>query len=39
LISSPLDVRIDASQEHPMRTTLTLDDTLIAKAKAYTGLK
>jgi Arc/MetJ family transcription regulator len=22
-----------------MRTTLTLDDTLIAKAKAYTGLK
>jgi Arc/MetJ family transcription regulator len=26
-------------EEHPMRTTIALDDELVARAQAFTGLK
>jgi Arc/MetJ family transcription regulator len=36
---SPFDDTIRATQEREMRTTIALDDDLLAKAQAYTGLK
>jgi Arc/MetJ family transcription regulator len=39
LKSASNDAIFNASKEHQMRTTITLDDELVAQAQAYTGVK